>query len=762
MRPRPAEDPSPTRSPAQPASALAVLALMALAPAGAWAQAAAQGSPTPGANGVRFPMDVESAPRPEARATRTAARIVIDGIPDEPAWQEAEPLTDFVQSMPEVGMPASERTVVRVMYDAERVYISAVCYDSDMSGLTVPSLEQDFETHDSDVLGITLDTYVDRRNAFMFLINPGGAIKDVQAFDNSRNLNIPWEGVLDYGVAVLDSAWTVEVAIPFTTLRFAETPGEQSWGAQFSRRIRRKNEDAFWAPLARRELLHKMSRAGTLHGFQDLKGGRNISVKPYLTASDASKSLTTSGAGDSGFDGGFDVKWGVTPRLTADATFRTDFSQVEVDQERVNLTRFSLFFPEKRDFFLENAGTFTFGDVTERNVRMGSSLSDFTLFHSRRIGLDAAGHPLPILGGGRLTGQAGGWNLGLLEMQTRSSPAHAAENFAVARVRRNVLGESDVGAVFINRQATDGSGAFNRSFGVDANLHFMGKLFVNTYLAGTDGSEAASGDAWAGRMSAAWRDRLWDASGFVKQVGEGFDPGVGFVRRTGIRETYATVGAHPAPALPTVQELNPYGEVSRITDPSGALLNRDVTAGLEVEFRDGGTLSASYTDRFERLDEDFRVRPGAVVGAGDYGFHEAAVSYKSSAGRPFSGSVSMTSGGFYDGDRNSVGLGALWRPSRHLGLDLFVDRNEITLTDASFTADVYGARINWALSTRFFTTAFVQYNAETDEVFSNVRVNFIHAPLSDVFLVYTERRAAGSGDVIDRLVSFKVTHLVGF
>ncbi|MHB1193516.1 MAG: carbohydrate binding family 9 domain-containing protein [Longimicrobiales bacterium] len=750
--------PCPAHHPIRFAAALA-LPLLAWAPCAA----SAQGSPQGGPGAVRsFPIDVESAPRPEARVTRTSARITIDGIPDEAAWSGAEPITDFVQSMPQTGMPASEKTVVRVMYDAERIYISVVCYDSDMSSLIVPSLEQDFETHDSDVLGIVLDTYMDRRNAFMFLINPGGAIKDVQAFDNSRNLNIPWEGVLDYGVAVLDSAWTVEVAIPFTTLRFAEVPGEQSWGANFSRRIRRKNEDAFWSPLARRELLHKMSRAGTLHGLQDLRGGRNISVKPYFTASDASESLTTSGAGDSGFDGGFDVKWGVTPRMTADATFHTDFSQVEVDQERVNLTRFSLFFPEKRDFFLENAGTFTFGDVTERNVRMGSSLSDFTLFHSRRIGLDAGGLPIPILGGSRLTGQAGAWNVGLLEMQTRSARGSAAENFAVARVRRNVLGESDVGAVFVNRQATDGSGTFNRSYGVDANLHFMGRLLINTYLAGTAQSEAATGDAWAGRMAVAWRDKLWDVSTFVKQVGEAFDPGVGFVRRTGVRQTYATVGAHPVPTLPKIQEMNPYGEVSYITDPSGLLLNRDATAGLSIAFGDGGSFATSYTDRFERLDQEFKVRTGVVVPTGDYGFHESTVSYKSSAGRPFSASASLTTGGYYDGDRTSVGLGALWRPSRHLGFDLFVDRNDITLPDASFTADVYGGRINWALSTRFFTTAFVQYNAETDEVFSNVRVNFIHAPLSDIFLVYTERRSAGSGTVIDRLLSFKITQLVGF
>ena len=740
------------------AGTLAVL----LGAAGAAAAQAADGSGARPPTVPVTPIDVETAPRPEARVTRTDARITIDGIPDEAAWAEAEEISGFIQNVPSTGMPATERTVVRVLYDRERLYISAVCYDSDMNGLIVPSLEQDFETHDSDMFGVTIDTYLDRRNAFMFLFNPGGAIKDGQVFDNSRNYNLPWEGVMDWKVAVLDSAWTVEMAIPFTTLRFAETPGEQSWGFQFSRRIRRKNEDAYWAPLARRELIHKMSRAGTIHGFQGLRSGRNVSVKPYVTASDASGSLTSSGAGDSGFDGGFDVKWGITPRMTADATFRTDFSQVEVDQERVNLTRFSLFFPEKRDFFLENAGTFTFGDVTERNVRMGSSLSDFTLFHSRRIGLDDDGLPIPILGGGRLTGQAGAWNVGLLEMQTRSQRGYPAENFAVARVRRNVLGDSDVGAILVNRQSTDGAGTFNRSWGVDANLHLLGNLLVNSYLAGTDDSSAPAGDRWAGRLSLAWRDRLWDVSSFVKQVGSAFDPGVGFVQRAGIRETYATVGAHPVPSIPTLQELNPYGEIDYVTDPDGGVLTRRAAAGLAVDFRDGGSFQASFADRFERLDRDFTVRTDAVVPAGDYAFAESRVSYQSSAGRRFSGSVELTSGGYFSGDRTSVGLGVLWRVDEHLAFDLFADRNEITLPDAAFTADVYGGRLNWALSTRFFTTAFVQYNAQSDVVFTNLRLNYIHAPLSDLFLVYTERRSADTGDVLDRLFSFKVTKLVSF
>ncbi len=706
-------------------------------------------------------VDPETAPRPEARAVRIDAPIEIDGTPDEAAWDAAEVLTGFVQTLPQLGMLATEQTEVRVLYDEHYVYVSAVCYDSRMDALTIPSIEQDFETHDSDIFGVTIDPYLDRRNAFMFLVNPGGAVKDGQVFDNSRNYNIPWEGVIDLKVAAHDSAWTVEMAIPLTTLRFDPTREEQSWGFQFSRRVRRKNEDSYWSPLARRELLHKMSRAGTLHGFRDLRAGRNVSIKPYASASSASGSLTEVGAGDDGFDGGFDLKYGITPRLTLDGTFRTDFSQVEVDQERVNLTRFSLFFPEKRDFFLENAGTFTFGDVTERNYRMGSSLREFTLFHSRRIGLDENGLPIPIVGGGRVTGQAGGWGIGVLNMQTDGRRDLPAENFSVARLRRNVIGNSDVGAIFVNRQATDGSGRYNRSYGADANLQLADNLVVNAYFAATDDSEQRAGDDWAGRVSLAWRDRLWDASAFVKQVGEAFDPGVGFVRRRGVRQSYATLGAHPVPGIPGVQEINPYGEITYISDPDGLLLTRSTRAGLGVEFRDGSSVSATYTDRFERLERDFSVA-GVVVPEADYSFREAGLTYQSNAGKALSANVSLTHGGYFGGDRTSVGARVLWRVNRHLAFDFIADRNEVTLPEGSFTADVYGGRINLALSTALLTSTYVQYNAQTEEVFSNVRLNFIHAPLSDVFLVYTERRQASGGALIDRLLSLKVTKLFAF
>lgn len=508
---------------------------------------------------------------------RIEAPIVIDGRLDEAVWAQAEPITGFVQAQPRTGYPASERTVVRVLYDRDYLYIGAMCYDSEPGRLVVPSLLQDYETHDSDVFGVTIDTYLDRRNAFMFLVNPGGAVKDGQVFDNSRNYNLAWEGVIEVRTAVQDSGWTVELAIPFTTLRFDPTRDGQVWGINFSRRIRRRNEDAYWALLERRELIHKMSRAGTLYGLRGIRPGRNLTVKPYVAA--ARTSGVEAGRNGAGADvgAGLDVKYGLTPRLTLDLSYRTDFSQVEVDQERVNLTRFSLFFPEKRDFFLENSGSFTFGDVTERNYRMGSWLADFTLFHSRRIGLDERGQPVPILGGGRLTGRAGAFQIGLLEMQTQAARGLPAENFAVVRLRRELFAGSDVGAIFIDRRPAGGEGGWSRSYGVDAKVRLLGNLVVNSYVAATE--DGVAGEDWAGRLSLAWRDRVWDASAFVKRVGDAFTPGVGFVRRRGVQQGYATVGAHPRPRIPGVQEVNPYAELHYITNLESVLETREATLG---------------------------------------------------------------------------------------------------------------------------------------------------------------------------------------
>jgi len=726
----------------------------------AWGQETG-GDPTRPPSGR--PIDVETAPRPFARAVPATGRLAIDGRLDEPAWDAAAPITDFIQSQPRAGYPATERTAVRILYDDRRLYIGAICYESEPNHLTVLSLEQDFpggSTRDSDIFGVTLDPFLDRQNSFMFLVNPRGAYRDGQSFNDSRQEDFAWRGLVEIKTLVADSGWTVEIAIPWTTLRFDPTKANQVWGLNLLRRIRRKNEDAYWAPVDRKDPVHRMSKAGTLDGIQNIRAGRNLRIKPFALVSDQSGTSFV-GSGGAEADAGADAKWGVTSGFTLDATFRTDFSQADVDQERVNLTRFPLFFPEQRDFFVENSGSFHLGDVTERNIRTGSSLREFTLFHTRRIGLTQLGRPVPILGGGRLTGRAAGFELGMLDMQTQRTDSLPAENFAVLRARRN-LGGSDVGFMVVNRQETgDGAAdAYNRSYGVDANVRLLGHMVVNSYFAGTTES-AASGDQTAARVAVGWRDRVWDASAFVKRVGEAFDPGVGFVRRTGIRHAYATVGAHPRPLASLMQETNPYVELSYVTDLNAVLETREASVGLNTQFYDGSTLNLQYSNQFERIERPFTVS-GVPIPQADYGFNEVSVSYQSNQGRPVNGSVNLGAGGYYGGTRRSVSGEVQWRAHYRLMFEGSASHNAVKLPLGAFNADVFGGRVRVSYSTRLFGSAFVQYNSQSNQLVTNVRLNWIYAPLSDVFLVYQERRDLTNAVTLDRVVTAKITRLFAF
>ena len=711
-----------------------------------------------------YPLNVESAPRPTMRATRISTPIESDGTLDEAAWQLAEPIDTFVQAKPEIGYPASERTEVRVIYDDKNIYVGAICFDSEARKAVTTTLEQDFDSPNSDNFGVTLDTFHDRRNAYFFQVNPRGALKDAQVFDDSRYENIAWEGVTEQKTTMLEDRWIVELKIPFTTLRFDPSSTDPAWGINFLRRIRRKNEDALWAPLDRRDFVHRMSKAGTLLGLEGLRKGRNLQIKPFAMASNTTGSLRPSNVKAGKADAGVDLKYGVTSSMTLDLTYRTDFSQIEVDQEQVNLSRFSLFFPEKRDFFMENAGVFQFGDVGERALRSGAGPRDFTLFHSRRIGLTDSGKPIDIVGGGRLTGSAGPFQLGVLNMQTEDGPGgEAAENFSVLRLRRALPSASDVGVMFIDSQKTgDGSGLdYSRSYGFDLNVRPRRNMIVQSYLSATD-QPGATGNKTAGRLTVGFRDNLWDTSAFVKQVGDGFDPRVGFVTRKDMRQSYVTFGAHPRPQTRLVDEVNPYVEYDYITNLQSVLETRTGTLGFDTLFSDGSRLFFEHRDNFERIETPFTVS-GETVEVGEYHFREESISYQSSAGRPLSARTTFTTGGYYGGDKTSLNVGALWRANPQLLFDLSVNRNNITLNDQAFTADVYGARIRGALSTRFFTNAFFQYNAAAHQSVVNIRVDFMHSPLSDLFVAYTERRnTEGAGDVLERVFSVKLTKMLAF
>jgi hypothetical protein len=719
-------------------------------------------------------VDPESVPRPKLRSLRITVPMTVDGILDELVWLQADSTWGFMQSIPVDGYPMPERTVVRVLYDDDHLYVGARMYQANPDKLMVPGLEQDYPPYEADAFTVVLDPNHDRQTAYIISMSSAGAVWDGQAFNDSRWVNPAWEGVYHVAAHVDELGWTAEMEIPFTTLRFDPREGEQTWGIQFVRRIRAGGRvDGYWAPLLRRYGSHKMSRAGTLTGLRGIRQGRNLQVKPFVSGSrleGASRAVDELGNDASA---GVDVKYGITSRITMDLTALTDFSQVEVDQEQVNLTRFSLFFPEKRDFFMENAGVFTMGDVMEAGYRTGSSTRNFTLFHSRRIGLSADRRPIPILGGARVTGRAGDFEIGVLDMQTREFGDSAAsgyvpaENFAVLRLRRDILGNSDIGVLFTNRQATTGgfTDQYNRAFAADANFRlFQQRLLVGSYIAATDEPDVV-GDRYAARVSVGWRDRVWDTSAFVKQVGDGFNPGVGYVQRSGIRHGYATLGAHPEVPIPHLQEINPYGEVSVITDLDGVLETRDLTAGLGMTLNDGGRISLTYTNTFERLKDVTRIS-GINVAAGDYEFNDAAISYRPSPSSVLSGSVQASHGGFFDGDRTSATATVQFRPDRHLTMNVSAQHNDVTLAGTSFTADVFAGRVRYAYNTKLHALAFVQFNDSSDELVANVRFNIIHAPLSDVFFVYTERRYVGDDqllpDLLERTVSVKATKLFAF
>jgi hypothetical protein len=711
---------------------------------------------------VSYPIDTEAATRPVLRALAITESIRIDGRLDEAAWLRADSATNFITGLPRDGYPASERTVARVLFDGATLYVGAYMYDGHPEQLYSPGLEQDFDTQQSDLFGVVFDTFLDRQNSIMFGVSPAGALFDAQSFNDSREVNRSWEGVVELKTAIHADGWSVELAVPLRTLRFRATRGEQSWGLNFVRRIRRLNEDSYWAPLQRQFRVHKMSRAGTLTQLHGLHQGRNLSLKPFLKGAAQSGVVPHQlGAAGGNLEAGLDLKYGITSRLTADVTAWTDFSQAEVDQEQVNLTRFSLFFPEKRDFFLENDGTFTFGDVTERNYRTGSGPTDFKLFYSRSIGLAQDRTPIPILAGARVSGRMGATEIGLLDVQTRARAGSPAENFGVLRLRQNFGPVADVGVLLINRQTTSdtATASYNRALGVDANLRILRYLIVNAYAAATAEPNAV-GDRSSGYLQLAWRDRVLDVSAFAKHVGDGFNPRVGFIRRTAMRQLFGTVGAHPQPGLPAVAELNPFVDVSGIENLDGVLETRWIRPGLIVSFRDGGVFEMNHEDRFERLLEPTLIA-GTTVGAGDYAFGTVSARYEASGARRVYGGFGLSRGDFYDGDRTSIDVRLAVRPSPRFSAEIFAQRNDLDLAGRAVAADVFGARIRLAASTRLFASAFVQYLEASNELVSNLRFNLIHAPLSDIFLVLTERRTLDAS-VSERVLTLKISKLLAF
>jgi Domain of unknown function (DUF5916)/Carbohydrate family 9 binding domain-like len=707
--------------------------------------------------------------RRQVGAVETEAPITIDGALDEEAWRTARPAGDFLQAEPHEGEAATEPTDVRIAYDHDALYIGVVCHDRAPSALVVNDIRKDFAAGEQDSFEVILDTFADRRNGFVFVVNPAGAKSDAQIANEGRDVNTSWDAVWTVATAKNEDGWTAEIRIPFKTLRF-ERGADRIWGVNFTRRIRRKNEVDYWSPVPRVYNLYRASLAGTLSGLPDASQGRNLRLKPWIGA-DATRGL----AGDK-FDrdgeAGLDVKYGVTPSLTLDVTVKPDFAQAEADEQQVNLTQFSLFFPEKREFFLENSGMFYFGDIPREsrlgNARFSPPEEEMLLFFSRRIGLTDRGEEIPIIAGGRLTGRVGQYGVGAMTIQTQDIPGRDGDNYTVLRGRRDILRNSDVGAIFLSRQSSGASNDRNQVAGVDANFRFRRALSLNGFLAKSD-TPGIDGGQTAGKGSIVWNDNFLHTQYSLLSVGDNFRDDIGFIKRRGIRKHFADFGIRFRPEWWRklgIRELHPHTRYNIYTDQSNTQVSHTNHIAMAWFFERGGYLELQWNPRFERIRVPFAIRPDQSFPVGSYGWNEYVLELETDHSRKVSGSALITSGGFWSGSQVSTKIGVLFRPSYHLTFDTAIQRNDIHLPAPmhDFVTNLVTSRIGYAFNTRTFLDTLVQYNTDLKQLSMNVRFDLIHRPLSDLFVVYNEQRLTETPTPINtgRGLIVKYTHMLAF
>ncbi len=718
-------------------------------------------------------------PSQDGRRTLTAVRaavpIVVDGVLDDAAWQGADPATSFVQSDPLEGQPATEATEVRVAFDGDYLYIAAVCHDADASAIVINDIRKDFAGAEQDTFEVLLDTFSDRRNGFVFSTNAEGARADTQIANEGRDVNPNWDAVWWVVAKTGPNGWTAEFRIPFKTLRFQPGDGH-TWGINFGRRIRRKNETSYWSPISRAFSIVRASSAGNLVGLPDMAQGRNIRLKPFVLGG----ALRPLGGNDVSFDrsAGLDVKAGLGPSLTLDATVTPDFAQAEADEQQVNLTQFSLFFPEKREFFLENSGIFYFGDIP-RNQRQTTRFrppeEDLLLFFSRRIGLTDAGEQVPLYGGLRVTGRAGPFGLGALSMQSEADGGRPGQNYSVVRARRDILGNSDIGAIVLSRQSAGRSDDFNRVAGVDANFRFFKYFSVNGFAAMSDspaprsatGEVLGPGNRGTGKASIGWEDSRKRVQYSLMGVGAGFRDDMGFVRRTNVVRHFADWASFVRPkslARFGIRELQPHARAWLYYNPQGDLVTRNAHAALQVTWNGGSRVEYAFEPRVEATTKPFAITPGVIIPAGRYDWRQHLWVIESDHSRALSFASRITYGEFWSGRQRIVQSSVLYRPTYRLFFDvgLQVTDVDLELPKKSFVTTLVNWRTGYSFTTNMFLDSLVQYRSDIKQFSANLRFNLIHHPLSDFFVVYNEQQFTEGAITAGRGVVVKYTHLFSF
>ena len=684
------------------------------------------------------------------RAVRVVEPILVDGRLTEAIYDDTPSISGFIQQEPSEGAPATERTEAWVFFDDNNIYIAARCWQSRMDQVVANEMRRD-EIFRNDNFAIVFDTYHDRRKGVLFRANPIGALMDME-FTEDPTFNIDWNTVWDVGTGYFDGGWTVEFEIPFRSLRYPSGDG-RPWGINFGRTVLSKNERSFLtlipASLGSRGFT-TTAYAGNLVGLDVPSSSTNIEVKPYAIGGLTSDFVGgTSARNKLSGNTGFDAKYGITQSLTADFTINTDFAQVEVDEQQVNLTRFNLFFPEKREFFLEGQGLFEFGGGRgfsgggSSAYRRGRRVTNTpALFFSRRIGLEG-GRVVPIRAGGRLTGKVGPFSIAALTIQSEREQVTGvpAINFSVLRIKRDVFRRSAIGGIFTGRSASTVSHGSNQAYGFDGVFSFYDNVNLNTYVAKTR-TAGLSGDDHSYRGQFNYSGDRYGLQVEQLSVGANFNPEVGFVRRHDFDRTFGSARFSPRPrAWESIRKLSWEASIDYTTDGAGVLETRVQSGVFGVEFENSDEMFIDYSLNYEFLKVPFKIAPGIIIPVGGYQFQNTRFGYAFGPQRWFSGTASIEHGSFFDGEKTAV---TLIRPRvelmPQLSFEPILSFNWLELPQESFATTLVSSRVTYTLTPRLFVGALVQYNSSNNTIGTNARLRWEYQPGSELFVVYTEER----------------------
>lgn len=662
-----------------------------------------------------------------ARAVHVERAPTLDGTLDDPLWQSARPVMDFRQREPYEGQPPTERTEVRIVYTRHQVYFGITCYDTNPKGIVATELRRDLPQDLDDYFEILIDSTHDRRNAYVFQINPLGTQLDglitEETHAEGQDFDPAWDGVWTSAARITDAGWTATIAIPFTTLNFTQSENVV-WGVNFKRFIRRKNEEDLWTAYKRVFGITKVSEAGELEGISDIGSGRLFIVKPYALGG---FSRLAHNSADALHTGGVDIKLGLRSNLVANLTANTDFADADVDQQQFNLTPYKLFFPEKRPFFLENASLFDFP----------AGFNDL-LFFSRQIGIDAGtGEVVPIDGGGKLTGSLGGFEIGLMDVRTRAEGPNPYANYGVVRVKRSLFGDSYIGALVVDKQSGNPLDRYNRTGGLDTRLVFFKNLVVHGYAAKVSIPGVASGTSDVGGDVSLNTNWLQFQARHNK-IGANFNPEVGFIERTDARQNEADLNLSPRPKIQGVRELNFEAFIFHAPDTHGTLQTQEWQTTFRALFHNGAYTDDDLYDVFiQRITQPLQIYKNIMIPPGLYHFARHQITYGSGQNRRFTFNLFERFGTYYTGHLNEARIRTNYRPKPRFSVATTAGWNKFNLAQGKFSVVLASIQANYSLSRFLTTSSLVQMDtANPQAVSANLRLRYNYRPDSDLFIIY--------------------------